>query len=469
MTTMAAAELELSDAELARAAAVLGARCGLRFDARTRELLVDGLGRAARAEGVPATELVAQLSLHAPDELMQAVLRHVTIGETYFFRHPEHFELVRDRIVPELTGGRAPRPLRAWSAGCAAGEEAYSLAIALADAAPGWDVHVLGTDINRAALAAATRGEYGRWSQRGSAGERLRGHVRPLPDGGVAMSPSVRARVRFDYLNLHDPCFPSLLTGTQGLDLIFCRNVLLYFFAEAAQAVLARLAACLVDGGWLVVSALDVGEPPPGLEPIVHAGTPVLRKRATATSAPHAGPERLARTPARGTASLPPPSSSLPSSPPSLSSSAPSRDMHDVHGSAPNACSARMAPSSPPLLRDAKRAADAGDLDAALALGRAAVAAERTPEALHLCALVLAERGDHAGARALLEDAVALDPAYVLGHLSLGLDGDAAHLQRVIDLCGARRDDELLPGPDPLPVSWVRKVARAGRRNRGLT
>jgi chemotaxis protein methyltransferase CheR len=427
----------ISDGELARAAAILGSRCGLRFDARTRELLVDGLERAARAASVSPTELVARLHDTTPDELMQAVLRQVTIGETYFFRHPEHFDLLRERIVPELMRDRDRRSLRAWSAGCAAGEEAYSIAIALGEAAPGFDVQVLGTDINKAALATARRGEYGRWSQRGVARTGLAGHTSALPDGGVRINPSVKARVRFDYLNLHDSCYPSLLTGTQGLDVIFCRNVLVYFFPEAAEAVLARLGACLVDGGWLVVSALDVTAPPPGLEMVPNVNTFVLRKRPSprarrATPVPRPAPAAVAR-PA-----------------PLTVQTTGTRDLANT-----------------PTLRDAKRAADAGDLAVALALGRAVTSERSTPEALHLCALVLAEQGRKAEARALVEQAVSVDPGYVLGHLSLGLDGNTHHLQRVIDLVAARRDDELLAGPDQLPVSWVRKVARAGLRNKG--
>jgi chemotaxis protein methyltransferase CheR len=453
-------DLGIADAELRRVAAVLGARCGLRFDASSRELLVDGLERAARAVSVAPAELTARLHDKTPDELMQTVLRQVTIGETYFFRHPEHFDLLRQRIVPELLRDRDRHSLRAWSAGCAAGEEAYSIAIALGEAAPGFAVQVLGTDINKAALATARRGEYGRWSQRGVARPNLAGHVIALPDGGVRIAPAVKERTRFEYMNLHDACYPSLLTGTQGLDIIFCRNVLVYFFPAAAQAVLKRLAACLVDGGWLVVSALDVSAPPAGLEMVPDVNTFVLRKlpaprRRRLTPLPRATVSVASATntvAARATVSVATATNTV----------APPVSATDSVASAKPPESANT-----PSLHDAKRAADAGDLPLALALGRAVTSERSTPEALHLCALVLAEQGQKAEARALVEQAVSVDPGYVLGHLSLGLDGNTHHLQRVIDLVAARRDDELLAGPDPLPVSWVRKVARAGLRDKG--
>ena len=451
---------------------MLGSRCGLRFDARTRELLVDGLERAARAESLPAAELVARLQTTSPDELMQAVLRQVTIGETYFFRHPEHFSLLRERIVPELMRHRDRRTLRAWSAGCAAGEEAYSIAIALGEAAPGFDVHVLGTDINKSALATARRGEYGRWSQRGIAREALAGYVSALSDGGVCVAPNVKERVRFEYMNLNDPIYPSLLTGTQGLDVIFCRNVLVYFFPEAAQAVLARMASCLVDGGWLVCSALDVVEPPPGLEMVADVNTFVLRKQLTPPRPRRATPPmpimqpvtQPNAQPAHPTAQ----SATMMTGSQRLAARTPARGTAAAAG-ATNSVAVLKPPetANTATLRDAKRAADAGDLDLALALGKTLTGIKRTPEALHLCALVLAEQGHELEAHDFLEQSVSVDPGYVLGHLSLGLDGDMSHLQRVIDLVAARRDDELLPGPDPLPVSWVRKVARAGLRNKG--
>src|SRR5205085_10768300 len=132
---------------------------------------------------------------------------------------------------------------------------------------PAWPVRVLGTDINRAALDEARAGRYGAWSLRGPS-EMTSGWVEPRPDGGANVTPRLRERVRFEYLNLCDACYPSLVTGTQGVDVVFCRNVLIYLSPEAAAAVLERLRLCLVEGGHLVVSALDVGGAVPGMEPV---------------------------------------------------------------------------------------------------------------------------------------------------------------------------------------------------------
>ena len=432
--------LPLPEVDLERAGRILGARCGLRFAAATRDVLDEGLQRAAGAQGIAVAALLQRLEAADDEALLQSVIRHVTIGETYFFRHPEHFDVLREQILPELVAARAhTRVLRAWSAGCASGEEAYSLAIALKGAAPGYNIRVLGSDINRAALETARAGRYGRWSLRGPR-QSLSAQLLETPDGFAQVSPEIRALVHFQYLNLRDPIYPSLLTATHGLDVIFCRNVLVYFFPDVARAVLARLQGCLVDGGCLVVSALDLDLAPKELL-VRHFGSVTLLQKSSSAQqvvAPQQKSPASRTTPQR----LPPPMSA---------------EAWEAHRAAKRA------------LAIAKLAADGGDLDAAVASLREAVTYERLPETLHLLALVLSERGDQGETLALLAEVVARAPDYVMGHLSYGLaDGAdargrrARHLGRVLQLIGARRDEEVLPGPDPLPVSWVRKMANAG-------
>jgi chemotaxis protein methyltransferase CheR len=424
----------MGDREFARAGAIIGVKCGLRFHEGNREILEDGLKRAATAENNSVERLIERLEAASTDALLQSVVRHVTIGETYFFRHPEHFDALRERMLPELLRGREQRTLRAWSAGCATGEECYSIAMALsASAGPAFEVNVLGTDINKAALETARTGRYGRWSQRGPM-PFLPGHTQHEADGSVRVSDVLRRRVRFEYLNLRDPIYPSLYTGTQGLDLIFCRNVLVYFLPEIAELVMQRFSACLVEGGWLVVSAFDAQLALPGMEAISSNGTTVLRKTTRRAA--------VATTPRTSTPNTPARKVTVP---------------------VPTVSSDTLV-----LVASAKRAADAGDLDRALVLARKAVAIERAPEALHLLALVLGELGEHDEKLSLLAEIVVRKPDYVLGHLGLGLaekidpSERARHLERVIALLMRRRDEEILPGPDPLPVSWVRKMAHAG-------
>jgi len=409
------------DRAVDRAIGLVADLAGLRFDDANRDVLAAGLTRAGRDFPGGAAALVAAAA--DGDERARAlVYSAATVGETYFFRHPEHFELIR-RIAPKLAHGGA---LHAWSAGCSTGEESWSLAFALRDvvASPS----VVGTDLNVAALTVARRGRYGRWSLRGAG---LPAELRV--DGGfVDVPPPLRRLVRFTQLNLASEDWSTAL-GEGRFDLILCRNVLVYFSREAASAVMRRLAARLVDGGLLVVSALDVELAPPTVTPTVIDGVTVLVRRDARD---------------RGDASAP------------AKSAQPASD------------SERARPAPPPL-RDAvdaaRAAADRGDLQTALAAAEALIADTRSPETLHLYALVVGELGRAADAIALLQEAVALDDGYVLGHLGLGLADtlDCAartrHLDRALALVDGAPDDLILGGPDPLPASWVRKLASAAR------
>jgi chemotaxis protein methyltransferase CheR len=420
--------------ELQHASAILGERCGLRFDGTNRDILEMGLARAAHAAGCTSPELIRRLDSGYDPALLQLVIQHVTIGETYFFRHAEDFKSLRELILPEmLQARREVRPVRAWSAGCATGEEAYSLAITLENHAAGQPVRVLGSDLNRAALKTARIGSYGRWSLRGNV-HHLYHQLMPQAGEKVVVSPAFRDRVRFEYLNLREPVYPSAATGTEELDIIFCRNVLVYLLPDVARATLQRMRDCLVEGGYLLVSALDLDFAPPGLEVVHHGCIMMLRKPRRAVVAPTVRP------------SLPPPPAvrALPPSPPPEASAAIER-----------------------LMAEAKAEADRGELERAVARLRDALSIARHPQALHLLALVLSERGERAEVLQLLDEVVERAPDYVLGHLSYGLVADSGarrqrHLRRVLALVAQRRDDEMLPGPEPLSVSWVRNLANVG-------
>jgi chemotaxis protein methyltransferase CheR len=413
------ADARLTDEQFRRAGALLGARSGLRFDAANRALLEEGLIRAAAAVDTTVEALLTDLAGAPSEALLQSVLRQVTIGETYFFRHPEHFAALREHILPERLRARGPaEPLRVWSAGCATGEEAWSLLLAIHEA--GRRATVLGTDINETALERARSGRYAGWSIRGElpcAAGLLRRHA-----DEVEVAPWLHAHARFDCLNLTDAIYPSLYTGTVALDVIFCRNVIVYFAAQTAKWVLARLADALADGAWLVVSALDLPLAPPGLERVAADGATLLRKPLAARA-----PSTLL--------ALPTP-----------------RRRRQAH-----------------LVASARDAAARGALGDAIELLRAAVATARTAEALHLLALLVGQRGDDDERLTLLAEVAARAPDDALAHLSLGLDPRrsdderAQHLRRVLQLTEGRRN-ERLTSPEPLPIDWVHKMAKATLR-----
>jgi chemotaxis protein methyltransferase CheR len=152
--------------------------------------------------------------------------------------------------------------IRVWSAACASGEEAYSLAVLLEEGGQAGHAHVLATDISRAALAKAARAEYTTWSLRGDGAKAVRPYLRRGGDGWV-IDEKIRRYVRFEHLNLALDVYPSFATGTWGMDLILCRNALIYFDRETIGKVAQRLFASLAPGGWLITASSD---PPLGTE-----------------------------------------------------------------------------------------------------------------------------------------------------------------------------------------------------------
>jgi chemotaxis protein methyltransferase CheR len=266
------------------------AQTGLRFSDARRADLDLGLGRMAAERGAPGGAALAGWLLAEPWDPAKADLcaRHLTVGETYFFREPRGLDLLcdyaRDRLAADPQAG-----LRLWSAGCCTGEEPYSMAMALRQALPGLDlaqVSILATDLNPASLARARAGLYRDWSFRRTSAALRNRFFTPAGDGRYALDPAVRAQVRFAQLNLALPVYPSAVNGTAGMDIIFCRNVLMYFSRTLMAQVIARLRDCLAEGGWLVVNPSEAcAELFAGFSATYHPDAVFYRKTSAADAA----------------------------------------------------------------------------------------------------------------------------------------------------------------------------------------
>jgi chemotaxis protein methyltransferase CheR len=215
-------------------------------------------GRLA-ARGVPDCGAYLGLLAGGPagEAELDALITDLTIGETFFFRHREAFAALRDVVFPDLLArNRDRRRLRVWSAGCSIGAEPYSVSILLrrdlGAAAAGWDVSLVGTDINRAFLAQARGGWFEDWALRGLPGD-LRAACFTRAGRGWQIAPEYRAGVSFQYHNLVAHPFPSLLHDLAGFDLILCRNVTIYFGPAIVRRLIDQFHQSLTDGGWLVV------------------------------------------------------------------------------------------------------------------------------------------------------------------------------------------------------------------------
>ncbi len=248
--------MALSAEYLAAAEALVRRLTGLVFGEARRSTLAAGLAAALRRARTHDPDLyLARLT--TDPTLLDDLVAEITVSETYFFRDPLQFAVIREKILPALLSGRSHhRPLRVWSAGCASGEEAYSLAILLRILGPDGDAHILGTDLARAALARARRGCYTRWSFRGVSDHMMGTYFTPV-DGHFELASAVRASVEFRYLNLAEDTYPSLTSSVWGMDLILCRNVLIYFDPDTIARVARRLIDSLSQDGWLVLGASD--------------------------------------------------------------------------------------------------------------------------------------------------------------------------------------------------------------------
>jgi len=226
--------------EIARFADAVAGWLGLRLErGRAGELLQE---RAA-AVRQPVPDYLQYLDAAPPSEL-GALASELTVGETYFLRHVEQFRAFTEVAVPDRLGhGR----LRVLSAGCSSGEEPYTLAMLLRAGHPDAAVTVHAIDLNPASVARAQAGRYSRWSLRvvPPAFE----HRWFRPEGkDVVVAPEIRAAVTFRQGNLLEY---AALTQPPYWDIVFCRNVMMYFTDDCAEAVLARLALAVVPGGYL--------------------------------------------------------------------------------------------------------------------------------------------------------------------------------------------------------------------------
>lgn len=313
-------------------------------------------------------------------------------SETYFFRDHGQFDLLRWRLLPELIERRRRvRTLRLWSAGCASGEEAYSLAMLVDMLLPdrnGWDILILGSDIDQAALTKARHGSYRQWSFRLVPPALQQRYFRRENEEWL-LEENIRRMVTFRPGDLISDPFPS--RELREMDLILCRNVFIYFTAANIAAVATKLAASLSEGGYLVTGHTE----------LIGHRVQNLRSRLVAEGVVY---QRLASI-------SPAPAEARPATP-----------------DAPTVAAARRVvvvrppatPSVAELLATARQFADRGDYDRAERTCRQALAATPLSAAPHFLLAQLAQlRGDFAQAEELLDKTLYLDPRCVAAYLEL--------------------------------------------------
>ena len=439
MTRAAPAAVDFP-ALLPRLRALLAARLGLHFDDRQDDRLTAALARVAGPVG-PA-RFIDQMELAPTRARLDALAAELTVGETFFFRHAEQFDALRSDLLPALVRGiwdpiqvapgsqpRPLRPLRALSAGCASGEEAYTLAITLHRAGlqtQGVDWEVLAVDLNPAALARAAAARYGEWSLRATppAQRDLRFHR--VDPGAWTPLPAIRERVRFAQRHLGLP--DAMFWAPGSFDIIFCRNVLIYFEPQALHQAIRNLTGALAPGGALFLGHAETLR---GKEVAQEAGL-VLRQahgcfyyRRETPPSDRAWPFAWSATAAPGH-----PSAVVAGATAGLGAQAPAERIASLAGAQtpsgiPGLADEAVGQAGNALLDEALQLIESGQVEDGLR-ACARLISPGTPaalqaEGLYLHGLAMEERGQLPAAEWHHQRAAAKDASFALPHLRLGL------------------------------------------------
>lgn len=457
--------MKVSDEVCRQFRELVALRLGLAFPEARRTDLERGLLEACRRSRLSTPEPYVAWLATLPDQSPEwrRLASHLTVGETYFFRDHALFDVLETQILPSLIAARRTQgllQLRLWSAGCATGEEPYSLAILLDRLLPDrsrWTVTILATDINLDALDVAQQGTYREWSFRNTPAWVRDRYLACRPPAGFEVDPDIRRMVVFAPLNLNDGSYPSMVTNTVAMDLIFCRNVLMYFTPQAQRASVGRLREALVTGGWLIVSPAEASAEL--MRPLVAEQFPgaVLYHKKD-----------------------PPRPESHPQDRSSLALTAERRDVpsstanKDAGPPLPDTSSPRPAetvrPDPASLLQRARDLADQGQLDDARGLCERALECDQlNSEGQLLMAAICQECGDVGTAVEALRRAIYVDPASAPAHFLLGSlllrQGDQRRGQRSMEtaagLLSGRPRDEVVAGTGGLAAGPLLEMARA--------
>jgi chemotaxis protein methyltransferase CheR len=253
---MTADDITMSDAEFRMIAESLRGSCGLHFGNESRYLLERRIARRCAELGMrsfTAYHYALRSDTTGEGELGWAI-DNLTTNETYFLRERRQLEALIEEIVPAVQarrGGSGASPVSVWSAGCSSGEEPYSIVLMALEAglAPGRDLRVYASDISRQMLQKARRGVYRESSFR-QMDPFLREKYFALKDGSYRISDEVKKHVHFAHLNLLDERKSALLGS---LDVILCRNVIIYFDLETKRRVVRTFHQKLRPGGFLLL------------------------------------------------------------------------------------------------------------------------------------------------------------------------------------------------------------------------
>jgi len=470
-------------------------QAGLYFPPERWADLERGIQSAARKLECPDVESCVRLLLSAPlnRRQIEILAGELTVGETYFFREKRSFEILSEQILPELARVRqgSERRLRIWSAGCCTGEEPYSIAILLDRVLPDlrqWHVTILATDVNPHFLKKAAEGVFSEWSFRDAPPWLKENYFKQVDKNRFEIAPRIKERVTFAYLNLAKDVYPCLTNNTNAMDLIFCRNVLMYFNPEVTKRVAHNFHRSLVETGWLLVSPTEMSSELFSQFSSVFFPGAILYRRGGKPSpmSPAPFPTETASCPESEPASSRPaldfiPTLSLPVPLPPLPVEPPAVEAQSLHekalalyqrGNYAEAASLLKEDSTLPQSAEnsallARICANLGELAEARAWAEKAIGEDKlNAESHYLRAIILQEQGANEEGVAALKRALYLDPDFVLAHFALGnlavrqknfKEADK-HFANVLGLLADYSSNEVLSQSDGLAAGRLKEM-----------
>jgi chemotaxis protein methyltransferase CheR len=468
----------LTDIELSMVCEVIAARMGLYFPRERWPMLNRNLASAAKEFGFQNMNRFIQwlLSSELSKDQIMILASHLTISETYFWREPQVFSALTDHILPGLIKSKnnGEKSIRIWSAGCSTGEEPYSIAIALHKTIKkidDWNISILATDINPVAISKAEHGIYGNWSFRNCPDWLKSAWFHHKEDRQYEIIPEIKQMVTFTCLSLVEM---SAISNANTMDIIFCRNVLMYFTSEWITKISQNLFNSLSEDGWFVVSSSELSSQ------VFTQYTPVNFPGAV-----------LYQKGKNGSSYSLPPISFTAKEPQLLPTFSPIFALEE----SPLALDLPISPSfhlpftlSPPLpiahssLKHPQTAsedtiadkifairmlADQGNLEEALLNCNEAIASDKLAPGLYfLRASILQELDKSTEAIASLKQAIYIDQDYIMGHFALGnlfiRQGNAKNAKRcfnnVIDLLARFKNEDILPESEGLSAEYLREI-----------
>lgn len=255
--------------------------CGILLGSNKQYLVSSRLNKLMELQGIKSLgELVRKIQATPRSGLKEQVVDAMTTNETLWFRDTYPFEVLKNRVFPELVKSGVGQRLRIWSAACSSGQEPYSISMTVDEyeraspSQPKLGVQIVATELSGAMLAASKAAEYDTLAiARGLSSERLQRYFEPKGPGRWVVKPAVRARVEFRVQNLLDS-----YAALGKFDIVFCRNVLIYFSADVKKDILKRIHATLKPGGYLFLGASEALNGLPELYQMVQCSPGIIYK-----------------------------------------------------------------------------------------------------------------------------------------------------------------------------------------------